>query len=1012
MNIKSRRDFLRNMLAACACSWPYTSAAGQRLPADNSFQARLSHLYQRESGRLRQILLVDTPANRPNGSLEIILDRRSETFDLSKVRKIGGDYYVPITPVEQPAAAHLVLKGSGKPLETVLQVRPARQWKVYVVHNSHQDPGFLDLPSKLRARFVPFIDEAMEYCQQTDSWPSDSQFKWNVEVSYLVEDYRKARSPGKLQQVMDWIKKGRMTIGGTYCNAETDLMSLETLHRFVYYAANRLTREFGINLEGAILDDVNGFTWGLVEVMAKSGLKYLIMGSNGDRDNMQNGNAPTLFYLEGPDGSEVLIWRSIQYSEGFDLITFVDPYSKRTIKGVNLQGGERTIAPYFERHEEAGYPFDTILLQAAYDFTPPYKEFSEIVRTWNSLWAFPHLHLSTISEFFRDIESRHRAQIPRLRGGAPDGWVDLHNTEALSAGLARRTEDYLPDAEKLATLAHLVAGAPGRQDEFLDAYQELILFEGHTIEWYRNADIYVDESQGGGKQHWEEKVAHVQFAHKAAQRIEQESLQALCRNIRTTHPLSMVVWNPLSWTRNEIVRTPIPHSAKQPFRLIDIQTGGEVPYQIEKQDSAPGMLAFHAQSVPAMGYRTYAIEPGNPAGVKQETASEKSIENSYYRVALSEKDGTVASLFDKELKREFIDPKAEHGLNALVYRVDQRLTEREYKTLAVLPMQDITIAKGASGPIYSSLKVSGHIGYICEFEHEIILYPNLKRVDFYNRIKKKPVYTKESVYYAFPFEVVADLPAPINYLEHFNTYRLDMPGSIMQPDIDQIPGSIRDNYVSQHWVSISRQDYGVLWSSADAPLVELGGIQTEKYLPYLTMVDGNWLVRARLYSFLMHNHWTVDCPIAQGGDYLFRYAVTTHGPDWTYNTAHHFGWSFMSPLRVFVAEGQRQGKWSETAKSFLNVQPENVYLAGFKAAEDGEGVILRLYEGTGLESAAVIDFRMPGRKLKSATACDARERNVLPLEVSASSVRARLRPFETRTVRIEFSSAGNSTSRR
>jgi hypothetical protein len=35
-----------------------------------------------------------------------------------------------------------------------------------------------------------------------------------------------------------------------------------------------------------------GSPGGLVEVMAKSGLKYFIMGSNGYRDNMQNGNAP------------------------------------------------------------------------------------------------------------------------------------------------------------------------------------------------------------------------------------------------------------------------------------------------------------------------------------------------------------------------------------------------------------------------------------------------------------------------------------------------------------------------------------------------------------------------------------------------------------------------------------------------------------------------------------------------------------------------------------------------
>ena len=52
----------------------------------------------------------------------------------------------------------------------------------------------------------------------------------------------------------------------------------------------------------------------------------------------------------------------------------------------------------------------------------------------------------------------------------------------------------------------------------------------------------------------------------------------------------------------------------------------------------------------------------------------------------------------------------------------------------------------------------------------------------------------------------------------------------------------------------------------------------------------------------------------------------------------------MSPLQVYVAEGAQQGAWNEPVRSFLEIAPGNVYLAGFKAAEDGDGVILRLHE--------------------------------------------------------------------
>ncbi len=1004
MTSESRRNFIRTLLAACASSLPCASTLAQVLPRDNPFQVRLSHLYMREGGDLRQVLLARDPGGATGGTIEFSLGKRSQKFDLAKVRKIAGEYYLPIPPVEQEGAARLVLQFGGKTLETDVQVRPTRQWKVYLIHNSHEDPGFLDIPSKLRQRFIPFIDDAMKFCEETSDWPEDSQFKWNIEVSYLLEDYRKARGEDNLRKAMDWVKKGRMTVGGLYCSMDTDFMSLETLHRAVYYSTNRLAREFGINPEGVILDDVNGFTWGLVEVMAKSGLRYMVMGSNGDRDNMQNGNAPTLFYLQGPDGSEILIWRPNQYGEGFDLLTFDDPYTGRNIKGVDMREGERSIARYFDRHERSGYPFDVIALQVASDFTPPFKQLSEVARAWNSEWAYPRLKVSTIPEFFREVEAKHKREIPRLRGGAPDAWVDLYLGESNTAALGRRTENYLPDVERLSTLAHLVADGPGRQDEFMDAYNELLLWEEHTIEWWDiRADIYVDEAQGGGKRHWEEKAGHAKFADAAAQRIEKQSSQDLCRNIRTSSPLSIVIWNPLSWNREEIVRMPLPSAVPKTFRIVEAENGNEVPYQIEKREGTPDGLVFLAENIPALGYRTFRVESGAPTAVKDAgSISDRTLENEFYKVSLLEKDGTVSSLRDKQLAREFVDQRAEHGFNALVYRLQQRLTEREYKQIGEYPMQDVQITKGASGPVYSSLKISGHVEYICKFEHEIILYRNLRRVDFYNRMMKKPVYPKETVHYAFPFAVPTDNRYPIDYLTHQNTYKIDVPGAVMQPDLDQIPGSTRDNYVPRHWVSISRQDYGVMWSSRDAPLIELGGIHTDKFLPWLTMED-NWLTRGWLYSFIMGNHWVVDVPIAQGGNYLFRYSLSTHGSEWTYNDAHHFGWSFMSPLRTYVVEGAQAGPWTEPSRGFLEIRPENVYVAGFKTAEDGDGAILRLYEGAGLATKAAVKFNLPGRAVQAAIACDGRERNGSDLRLDGGSIRLSLNPFETSTVRVRFS---------
>ena len=576
--------------------------------------------------------------------------------------------------------------------------------------------------------------------------------------------------------------------------------------------------------------------------------------------------------------------------------------------------------------------------------------------------------------------------------------------------MARQTEDALPDVERLATLAQLVAGAPARQHEFQDAYHELTMWEEHTIEWdnsrVHRADIYVDESQGGGKRHWDEKTAHISFAHEAADRIEKDTLAALCGRASCPGPVNLIVWNPLSWARTDVVRTPLPASLPGPFRLVDTESGRQVPYQVDGAS-----LLFLAERVPALGYRVYTAEKGEPLKSQASaTVSGDSLQNRFYKLDLRRKDGAVQSLVDKELQREFVDNEQEFGFNALVYRVNRRVDLKdwvdaeEYQTLGVMPVEQVSIQPGVTGPVYSSIKISGRIGYLLEFDHEIILYSDLKRIEFRNQIHRRPSYTYESVFHAFPFKLPSDSEEFMDTTNRVSNYKLDVPAAIFRPDRDQIRGSYRETYVSQHWVSVSRRDAGVYWSSADAPLVQLGRIMADENPRELVTQYNNRLRSGGLYAYLMNNHPTVDVPVAQGGDYLFRYAVSTHGPEWTYNDAHHFGWGFMSPLRVYVVEAAQKGSWPEPSRAFLEMNPENVYLAGFKVAEDGNGVILRLYEGAGLETNAAVKFNLPGQKLESAVSCDGRERNGVSLQTEGERILLSLKSFEVSTVRVTFAS--------
>jgi alpha-mannosidase len=81
------------------------------------------------------------------------------------------------------------------------------------------------------------------------------------------------------------------------------------------------------------------------------------------------------------------------------------------------------------------------------------------------------------------------------------------------------------------------------------------------------------------------------------------------------------------------------------------------------------------------------------------------------------------------------------------------------------------------------------------------------------------------------------------------------------------------------------------------------------------------------------------------------------------------------------------------------VNNPDVVLVTWKAAEDGEGTILRFLEVAGKEST--VDVETPLLNVESAWMSDAMERKQGPLSVSSHGFRFSAKPFQIVTVRLE-----------
>jgi hypothetical protein len=218
------------------------------------------------------------------------------------------------------------------------------------------------------------------------------------------------------------------------------------------------------------------------------------------------------------------------------------------------------------------------------DNYPPDVKISEVVRQWNSKWAYPKLVVATNAMFFKALEKQAQ-DVRTFRGELPhtDYVVGAIST-AKETTVNRLTHDKLLSAEKAATVASLLSDHPYPAETIARAYDNMLLYDEHT--WGK--DYPAGEAQDWA---WNEK-SH--FAYRAAgltQSTLTDSLGRIAGSVRLKPPQQhIVVFNPLGVERTDSVRVSR-FLQDKPFDLIDTQTGQPVPYQVVELDGLQDLPA-------------------------------------------------------------------------------------------------------------------------------------------------------------------------------------------------------------------------------------------------------------------------------------------------------------------------------------------------------------------------------------------------------------------------------------
>jgi len=988
-------------------------------------------------------IVIENTEETVEAGVDAKFDSKERHIILGKVEQGSRAYRVYIPDIREPVPVEFTLKANGKVQHRrEMTWKPQKHWEVCMIPIAHHDLGYTDTIENVLYKYDGFYDDILRFCEETKDWPEESKFRYMVEGTWSIQHFIENRSEEVLEKLAKYVREGRIEIPALFGNEISALCSHEELIRLMY-PSFRLKRKYGAPIRTASITDIPGLSWGLPTVLAGAGVKYFFAGLptyfHWGRDDihtfwdedaiLREHGRPDAFYWQGPDGEKVLVyyqagygcWGPSSYEEALSDLPGM-------LKDMEDRGCPFSVARY------GGY--------GCGDNTPPDICVSHLVREWNSKWAYPKLIVATNFIFFEKLEKECQ-ELRVFSGELPQtDYVVGAICTAKETGINRITHDRLHSAEKFATIASLVSDYQYPAEKIREAYDNLLLYDEHTWGYH-----YLM----GPMQNWNwSDKSH--YAYKAAGLTQSvlsgvdffSNLSGGLDKIADLITLEeegrhLVVFNSLSFERTDVVRVPRFSMEDLPSLegpgvgdLIDEETGEKVPYQIVQLGSpqtpvpyaanryARGQferdrdelfeLIFVAEDVPSLGYKTYRIAPKEEGCTHKEYILRSSIfvgetilENRFFKVTLDPQTGTVESIYDKELKRELVDKDAPHELNQFVARWVQSGEKESPKTAK--------IRKGESGPIYGSLIVSSEGAGCPQLTQEIILYDKVKRIDFANRLLKDSTPMLE-IYFAFPFKI--DNP----------NFRFEGSNSVIEPLVDQFPGSNSDYYTMQHWADVSDGEMGITFSSIEAHLVEFGGLWpgyvsqahhgvTPPYFEHEFLKPGE-LTKGYMYSYVLESNFRTNFQPVQQGDMLFRYSITTHQGDWQEGKARDFGWAIGNPLIPLYINGKKEGTLGRTAveddcsstvgddclsRSFCQVDKPNVLLLTLKQAEDGDGIIIRLIETEGLECIATVT--LPFVTISKAYQTNLVEENENVLSAQKHTVAAPMKAFGITTIRLQ-----------
>ncbi|MEQ9297861.1 MAG: glycoside hydrolase family 38 C-terminal domain-containing protein [Cyclobacteriaceae bacterium] len=872
-----------------------------------------------------------------------------------------NEIYVLVDPVVAAKTVTLDIAVAGKAkISRAVDLKPVRHFEVYFLPHSHVDIGFTHKQQEVAELQWKNLDLAIDLAAQTADYPERSKYKWNAEISWVLDGYLKQASAERKQQFTEAVEAGTIGIDALYGSVLTGIQTEEEMFNNTLYAS-QLAKEYDFDIQSAMITDVPGYTWGIVPGLAQMGINYLSVGPNHMPQLAHGGYqvGHTLeawgdvpFYWVSPSGKErILFWMS---THGYS-------WFHSWLMGNISNAGGAPVLNFLNELDDQQYPYDIVQLRynIGNDNGPPDPDMPDFFKAWNEKYEWPKFRIATTMEMMKAFEEQYQDQIPEATGDFTPYWEDGVASSAKETAINKNSADQLVQAE---TLWAMTNPKDFPKPAFDEAWKNIVLFSEHT--WGANISKSDPDSEFT-KSLWDVKQGFTLDAQKSAENLTTEALSPMMVDETSTIEAVEVI-NTLSWNRSEMVRLPAKWNLPG-YRIID-EDGKTQPTQL----LSDGQLAFVASDVPALGAKKYYIKKGKVKTDGSVYVSTTAISNDRIALGIDGTSGNISSLLDKQLNHQFVDAEDSTGFNTYWYSglIKDNLSRHHSPTISIKE----------NGPLVSSLLIKSQGEGANSITQEIMLVDGLNQVNIINTVDKLKIIENENVRFSFPFAVPD------------GTVSVDIPWSVMNPAENQLKGANLNFFSAQRFMDVSNDQVGITLATPDAPIWEIGDMHGQHWMT--DMKNRPWLKTytpsQRLYSWVMNNAWFVNYKAHQEGDISFRYTLQPHAA-YSHAIAKKLGMEQTTPLLLIPVS--KSTKVSESP--FTLSGSKEVIVSSFKPSADGRAWMIRLFNSSDNANQVQLNWGAikPSRTVLSS-----------PLEESgdATNTSFDMVPWEILTIRAEL----------